>query len=159
MILLRLRPRLGRHLSLSPAHLLSLSPLVVRILTVSTVPLLSSEWGAREDLGDFVTLLAAWGVGVVVVPPPALPPSPVSRTTPPTTITFGHTISLDQSRKRFLLSYSTIMGLLHFLVFLFLLRLWDIIMALHLWRLRLRSLLRRGVLCPMTISLSLLLQN
>jgi len=51
------------------------------------------------------------------------------------------------------------MGLHHLLVFLFLLRLWDIIMALHLWRLCLRLLLRRGVLCPMTISLSLLLQN
>jgi hypothetical protein len=35
----------------------------------------------------------------------------------------------------------------------------DIIMALHPWRLRLRSLLRRGVLCPMTISLTLQLRN
>ena len=155
MILLRLRLRIGRHLSLSPTHLLPLSPLVVRILTVSTVPLLSSEWGAREDLGDLVALLAAWGVWVIAVPPPALPLSLVSRTTPPTTMTFGHTTSLAQSRKRFLLSYSTVMGLLHLLVFLFLLRLWDIIMALHLWRLRLRLLLCRGVLCPMTISLSL----
>jgi len=54
MILLRLRSRLGRLLSLSPTHLLPLSPLVVWILTVSTVPLLSSEWEAREDLGDLV---------------------------------------------------------------------------------------------------------
>jgi hypothetical protein len=102
MILLRLRLRLGRHLSLSPALLLSLSPLVVRILTVSTVPFLSSEWGAREDLGVLVAL-AAWGVWVIIVPPPAVPPSPVSRHTPPTTMTFGHTTSLAQSRKRFLL--------------------------------------------------------
>ena len=103
------------------------------------------------------------GVWAIVVPPPALPPSPVSRATPPPTMTFGHTTSLAQSRKRFLLSYSIVMGFLMgfllLLVFLFLLRLWDIIMALHLWHLRLRSLLRRGVLCPMTISLSLLLRN
>ncbi len=100
--------------------------------------------------------LADWGVWVIVVPPSAVPPSPVSRHTPPMTMTFGHTTSLAHSRKRFLLSYSTVMGrLLHLLEFLFLLRLWDIIMALHLWRLRLRSLLRRSVLCPMTISLPL----
>ena len=117
---------------------------------MSTVPLLSSEWGAREVLGDLVALLAAWGVWAIVVPPPALPPSLVSRATPPPTMTFGHTTSLAQSRKRFLLSYSIVIGFLHLLVFLFLLHLWDIIMALHLWRLCLHSLLCRGPWRPLS---------
>ena len=154
MALLWLQLQLGRHLSLSPALLLSLSPLVVRILTVSTVPLLSLEWGAWEGLGVLVDL-TDWGVWVIVVPLPAVPPSPDSRHTPPTMMTFDPTTSLAQSRTRFLLSYSTIMGLLHLLEFLFLLRLRDIIMALHLWRLHLRLLLCRCVLCPMKIFLPL----
>ena len=123
MTLLWLRLRLGRHLSLSPALLLSLSPLVVRILAELTVPLLSLEWGAREDLGVLVAL-AAWGVWVIVVLPPAIPLPQVSLLTPPTE-RFRPTTVRVQFRRQFLLSSSTIMGLLHLLG--------DIPTSLHLW--------------------------
>ena len=142
MILLRLRLRLGRPLSLSPALLLSLPPLVVRILTSSTVPLLSSEWGAREDLG-FLVALVAWGVWVFVVPPLAIPLPQVSLLTPPTE-RFGPTTFRVQFRRRFLLSSSTIMGLLHLLG--------DIPTSLHLWRIPLLRQFFRCVLCPVGIS-------
>ncbi len=139
MILLRLRLRLGRHLSLSPVLLLSLPPLVVRILTASTVPLLSSEWGAREDLG----VLAAWGVWVFVVPLLAVPLPHVSLLIPPTE-RFGPTTSRVQFWRRFLLSSSTIMGLLHLLG--------DIPTSLHLWRIPLLQQFFPCVLCPVGIS-------
>ena len=142
MILPRSLLRLGRLRSLSPALWLSLSPLFVRILTESTVPLLSTEWGAREDLGVLVALVE-WGVWVIIVPPPAVPPSPVSQHTPPTTMSFGPTTSLAQSQKRYLLSSSTVMGILHLLEY--------IPTSLHLWRIPLLTQFLRCVLCTVGI--------
>ena len=91
MILPQARQYLGHIHSRSPELLLSLSPLVVQILTESTVPLLSSKWGARGDWGVSVVLVA-WGVRVIVVPPPT---PQVFCHTPPTTTRFKPTTSLD----------------------------------------------------------------
>lgn len=132
--------------------LLFLPPLVAPILTGSTALLLSSgDWGQ----------LGVLALSVVLLPPMGFTHHDLRSAwvslLPPRLSIIARFNSLEPFTKRFLWSSLAVTIIPHllggFVMPLHLVR--TIIMRLHLWHLRLRSLLRRCVLCLKMISLLL----